>query len=234
MKGHDLSRAANISEESSALAAEGRSFKESPKPNPLSPRTRRAYARFQPGPGAFKVDFALCQPVPWKAKECLRAITVHLGGTFEEIAAAEYEVSQGRIPERPFVLAAQPSLFDPTRAPAGKHTLWAYCHIPNGSTANMAERIESQIERFAPGFKDCILARHISTPEKLQSMDANLIGGDISGGANSLRQFLFRPTVSSYATGMPNLYLCSASTPPGGGVHGMCGYHAARLAIKLL
>ena len=200
--------------------------------NQLKQSTRRAYTRFQPGPGAFKVDYALSDPVPWKATECRRAITVHLGGSFEEIAASEYEVSQGRIPERPFVLLAQPTLFDPTRAPAGKHTLWAYCHIPNGSTTGLTARIESQIERFAPGFKDCILARRISTPENLESMDANLIGGDIGGGANSLRQFFFRPTVRSYATGTTNLYLCSASTPPGGGVHGMCGYHAAKLALR--
>jgi phytoene dehydrogenase-like protein len=205
----------------------------------LTPDTRNAYTRFQPGPGAFKVDYALSEPVPWKAKECSRAITIHLGGTFEEIATSELAVSQGRIPERPFVLAAQPTLFDPTRATAGKHTLWAYCHVPNnwkpnGTDIDMTARIESQIERFAPGFKDCILARHISSPEKLESMDANLIGGDIGGGANSLRQFLFRPSVRNYATGTSNLYLCSASTPPGGGVHGMCGYHAAKLALHRL
>ena len=204
--------------------------------NTLTTHTRTAYGRFQYGPGAFKVDFALSSPVPWKAKECSRAITLHLGGSFEEIAASELAVTQGHIPDRPFVLAAQPTLFDPTRAPTHKHTLWAYCHVPNGwkpdgTDIDMASRIEAQIERFAPGFRDCILARHISSPATLESMDANLIGGDIGGGANSLRQFLFRPTIHSYSTGTPNLYLCSASTPPGGGVHGMCGFHAASLAL---
>ena len=160
------------------------------------------------------------------------AITVHLGGTFEEIAASEYAVAHGRCAERPFVLVAQPTLFDPTRAPAGKHVLWAYCHVPNGSTVDMTERIDAQIERFAPGFRDCILARHVSTPATLEKMDANLLGGDIAGGALSLRQFIFRPTLRGYATGARNLYLCSASTSPGGGVHGMCGYHAAQLALR--
>jgi phytoene dehydrogenase-like protein len=155
-----------------------------------------------------------------------------LGGTFDEIAAAEEEVAQGRCAERPFVLAAQPTLFDPSRAPQGKHVLWAYCHVPNGSTRDMTERIEAQIERFAPGFGDCILARHVSPPATLEAMDANLLGGDISGGAITLRQMFLRPAWRGYATGAPNLYLCSASTPPGGGVHGMCGYHAARYALR--
>ena len=202
--------------------------------NRLTPGDRRAFSHFQYGPGAFKVDFALSEPVPWRAPACLRAITVHLGGTFEEIAASELAVAQGRIPERPFVLAAQPTLFDPSRAPAGKHILWAYCHVPNGSTIDMTSRIESQIERFAPGFRDCILARHISSPSILESMDANLVGGDIGGGALSLRQFLFRPSLRNYATSNPNIFLCSASTPPGGGVHGMCGYHAATQALGRL
>jgi phytoene dehydrogenase-like protein len=193
---------------------------------------RRAFEEFQPGPGAFKIDYALSQPVPWRAQECRRAITVHLGGTFEEIAASEYAVAHGRCAERPFVLLAQPTLFDPTRAPAGQHVLWAYCHVPNGSAFDMTERIDAQIERFAPGFRDCILARHVSTPATLQSMDANLLGGDIAGGALSLRQMIFRPTLRGYATGARNLYLCSASTPPGGGVHGMCGFHAAQLALR--
>ncbi|HKN22589.1 MAG TPA: NAD(P)/FAD-dependent oxidoreductase [Terracidiphilus sp.] len=193
---------------------------------------RRACERFQPGPGAFKIDYALAEPVPWRAQECRRAITVHLGGTLKEIAASEYAVARGRCAERPFVLAAQPTLFDATRAPAGKHVLWAYCHVPNGSTFDMSERIDAQIERFAPGFRDCILARHVSTPAILETMDANLLGGDIGGGALSLRQMIFRPTLRGYATGARNLYLCSASTPPGGGVHGMCGYHAAQLALK--
>ncbi len=198
----------------------------------LQPKFRRAMERFQPGPGTFKIDFALSDPVPWRAPECRRAISVHLGGTFEEIAASEDAVAHNHHPDQPFVLVAQPSLFDPTRAPQGKHVLWAYCHVPNASTVDMSSLIEAQIERFAPGFRDCILARTISSPATLESMDANLIGGDISGGAMTLRQFLFRPTAHHYATGTPNLYLCSASTPPGGGVHGMCGFHAANLAVR--
>lgn len=195
---------------------------------------RLALANFRHGPGAFKIDYALSEPVPWRARECLRAITVHLGGTLEEIAASEHAAAHGREPERPFVLAAQPSLFDPARAPHGKHVLWAYCHVPNGSPFDMTERIEAQIERFAPGFRDCVLARHVSPPALLESMDANLVGGDIGGGAITMRQFFFRPTLRTYATTHPNIYLCSASTPPGGGVHGMCGYHAARMALRRL
>jgi phytoene dehydrogenase-like protein len=198
----------------------------------LQPGLRRAMERFQPGPGTFKIDFALSEPVPWTAIGCRRAISLHLGGTFEEIAASEDPVAQHRHPDRPFVLVAQPSQFDDTRAPLGKHVLWAYCHVPNGSTVDMTGRIEAQIERFAPGFRDCVLARNVSSPALLESMDANLIGGDISGGAMTLRQFLFRPTALHYATGTPNLYICSASTPPGGGVHGMCGFHAANLALR--
>jgi phytoene dehydrogenase-like protein len=200
----------------------------------ISPGYRSVFGKFRQGPGAFKVDFALSEPVPWRAADCRRAITVHLGGTFEEIAASEHEVAHGRVAERPFVLAAQPTLFDSSRAPAGKHVLWAYCHVPNGSTVDMTERIEAQIERFAPGFRDCVLSRRISTPATLETMDANLIGGDIGGGAMNLRQFFLRPTRHNYSTGTPNLYLCSASTPPGGGVHGMCGYHAAKLALRRL
>jgi len=197
----------------------------------LSPGYRRSIERFQRAPGAFKIDYALSEPAPWRAAECRRAITLHLGGTFEEIAAGEYDVCHGRHPERPFVLAAQPTLFDPTRAPEGKHVLWTYCHVPNGSTVDMTDRIEAQIERYAPGFRDCILARHVSSPATLEAMDANLLGGDISGGSMAMRQFLLRPEVRSYSTGARNLYLCSASTPPGGGVHGMCGFHAAKLAL---
>ena len=200
----------------------------------LKPDYRQSLERFQAGPGAFKIDYALSQPVPWRASDCYRAITVHLGGTFEEIAEAEDAVARGLCAERPFVLAAQPTLFDPSRAPERKQVLWAYCHVPNGSTFDMTERIEAQIERFAPGFRDCILARHVSSPARLEAMDVNLIGGDISGGAMTMRQMLFRPNLSGYATGAPNLYLCSASTPPGGGVHGMCGYHAAQLALRTL
>ncbi len=200
--------------------------------NRLTAGFKRTLRRFEHGPGAFKVDYALSQPVPWRAAECRRAITVHLGGTFEQIAAAEDAVTLGRHPEQPFVLVAQPTLFDPSRAPQGKHVLWAYCHVPNGSTIDMTARIEAQIERFAPGFRECILARHVSSPAALQSMDANLVGGDINGGAFTVRQFLFRPSAQNYATGNPNLYLCSSSTPPGGGVHGMCGFHAATLALR--
>jgi phytoene dehydrogenase-like protein len=198
----------------------------------LSAGYKRTIARFKPAPGAFKIDYALSEPVPWRAAECRRAITVHLGGTLEEIAAGEHEVCHGRHPERPFVLVVQPTLFDPSRAPEGKHVLWAYCHVPNGSSVDMTEHIEAQIERYAPGFRDCILARQVASPTVLEATDANLVGGDISGGSMSMRQFLFRPGVRGYSTGTDRLYLCSASTPPGGGVHGMCGFHAARLALR--
>ena len=202
----------------------------------VSPRHRLAFERFLPGPGAFKIDYALAAPVPWRAPECRRAITVHLGGTLEEIAESESAVAQGRCPERPFVLAAQPTLFDPPRAPEGKHILWAYCHVPNATLLEineieMTRRVEAQIERFAPGFRDAILMRRVSSPATLEAMDANLVGGDIGGGAISLRQMIFRPTLRGYTTGARNLFLCSASTPPGGGVHGMCGYHAAQMAL---
>jgi phytoene dehydrogenase-like protein len=195
---------------------------------------RRALSRFRSGPGVFKVDYALSEPIPWRAADCRRAITVHLGGMEEEIAQSELEMSYGQHAERPFVLVTQPSLFDPTRAPAGKHAAWAYCHVPNGSTVAMTRAIENQIERFAPGFRECVLARHISTPAMLEQNDANLIGGDVGGGAMTLWQTLFRPSIRQYATSAANVYLCSASTPPGGGVHGMCGYHAARLALRRL
>jgi phytoene dehydrogenase-like protein len=198
----------------------------------LQPAYRSSLRRYRYGPAAFKIDYALSDPVPWRAQQCRRAVTVHLGGSFEEIAHSEYKTSHGRTAERPFVLVAQPTLFDTTRAPDGKHVLWAYCHVPNGSTVDMTANIEAQIERFAPGFRDCILARHVSSPATLESMDSNLVGGDINGGAISLRQFFFRPGNRNYATSLPKVYLCSASTPPGGGVHGMCGYHAARLALR--
>jgi phytoene dehydrogenase-like protein len=195
---------------------------------------RKRMEEFRYGPGIFKVDYALSSPIPWKSADCLRAATVHLGGSMVEIAASEAAMASDAIAERPFVLLAQPTLFDPSRAPAGKHIAWAYCHVPNGSTCNMLPRIEAQIERFAPGFRDCILARRASSPADLQSMDANLVGGDISGGASDLRQFLFRPTWRQYATSDSRIYLCSSSTPPGGGVHGMCGYNAAKLALRHL
>jgi len=188
---------------------------------------RRALERYRYGPGVFKMDWALDAPIPWHASACARAATVHLGGTLEEIAAWE-----ARFQGRPFVLLAQPSLFDPTRAPAGKHTAWAYCHVPNGSTDDMADAIESQIERFAPGFRGRILARSVLTPDALERRNPNLVGGDIAGGAMNLRQFFLRPTRLHYRTPLAGVYLCSSSTPPGGAVHGMCGYHASRLASR--
>jgi phytoene dehydrogenase-like protein len=200
----------------------------------LRPAFRQTLERFEYGPGTFKVDFALSEPVPWRAAACRRAPTVHVGGSFEEIAASEYAMSHGQHAERPFVLTSQPSLFDATRAPEGKHVLWAYCHVPSGSTVDMTERIEAQIERFAPGFRDCILAKHVSTSAWLERMDANLVGGHLNGGNFTMRQFVFRPGVRQYATGTRGLYLCSSSTPPGGGVHGMCGYHAAQAALRYL
>ena len=200
----------------------------------LSDPYKRQLQRFRYGPGVFKVDYALSDPIPWKASECLRAATVHLGGSFEEIAASEQAVRNGRHADSPFVLLAQPSLFDPSRAPASKHTAWAYCHVPNGSKVDMLKRVEDQVERFAPGFRDCILARRVFSPADLESMDANLVGGDIGGGAMDLRQIVFRPTWRTYATSARDLYICSSSTPPGGGVHGMCGYHAAKMALARL
>ncbi len=195
---------------------------------------RRRLQHWHYGPGGFKVDYALRQPIPWRAVECARAATVHLGGTFSEIAQSEQTMRNGQHAERPFVLLAQPSLFDRTRAPAGMQTAWAYCHVPNGSTFDMLPRLESQIERFAPGFGDCVLARRVFPPAALQSMDANLIGGDINGGSANLRQFLFRPTRRHYATTARDIYICSSSTPPGGGVHGMCGFNAARHALATM
>ncbi|MGC2163484.1 MAG: NAD(P)/FAD-dependent oxidoreductase [Silvibacterium sp.] len=200
----------------------------------LTPQYTKELESFRLGPGAFKLDYALSDAIPWRNPDCCRAATVHIGASFEEIAHSEKEMSEGRIADRPFVLLAQPSLFDPTRAPVGEHTAWAYCHVPNGSTVDMTQRIENQIERFAPGFRDCILARRVSTPADLQAADANLIGGDIGGGTMTLGQVIFRPSRRPYATSDPKIYLCSASTPPGGGVHGMCGYHAATTALRNL
>ena len=191
----------------------------------------RRLQRWKYGPGVFKVDYALREPIPWKAVDCRHAGTVHIAGTFAEFAASEDAMRHGRHAEQPFVLLAQPTLFDPTRAPEGKHVAWAYCHVPNGSTFDMLPRIESQIERFAPGFRDCVLDRRVFSPAALEAMDANLVGGDIGGGAVNLIQFLFRPTGRHYATSAPDIYLCSSSTPPGGGVHGMCGYNAAKRAL---
>ena len=184
--------------------------------------------RFRYGAGVFKIDYALSQPIPWAAPECARAATVHLGGDLDEIVLSERDFSSAR----PFCLLVQPSLFDPTRAPTGKHTAWVYCHVPNGSALDRTQAIEDQIDRFAPGFRDCVLARALSTPAALEAWNPNLIGGDLSGGAMDLGQLLFRPTPSLYRTPLKGLYLCGASTPPGGGVHGMAGYHAARTALR--
>jgi phytoene dehydrogenase-like protein len=200
----------------------------------LSEHYKRQLDTYRYASGVFKVDYALNAPIPWRAPECLRAATVHVGGSLEEIAASEKAVRSGQHADRPFVLLAQPSLFDSSRAPAGKHTAWAYCHVPHASTVNMLEKLEDQIERFAPGFRDCILARRVFPPADLESMDANLVGGDVGGGAMDIRQLLFRPTWRHYATSAPEIYICSASTPPGGGVHGMCGYHAAKMALSRL
>jgi phytoene dehydrogenase-like protein len=200
----------------------------------LRGRYRRGLERYRYGPAAFKLDFALSGPIPWKAAGCARAATVHLGGTLDEIAASEAAVGRGEHPERPFVLLVQPSLFDASRAPAGRHTAWAYCHVPNGSTFDMRARIEAQIERFAPGFRDLVLARSVLTPARLEERNPNYVGGDINGGAQDLGQMFTRPVarIVPYSTPVPGLYICSSSTPPGGGVHGMCGYHAARAALK--
>ena len=195
---------------------------------------RSRLENFRHAPGIFKIDYALSAPIPWRADECKRAGTIHLGGDLDEIAGSEREVADGIIPKRPFVLVAQQSLFDQTRAPGGQHTLWAYCHVPFGCNIDMSERIEAQIERFAPGFRDCILARHKSNPVDLEKSSPNLAGGDISGGAANLWQLMARPVLSPapYRTPIAGFYLCSASTPPGGGVHGMCGYHAAKTALR--
>jgi phytoene dehydrogenase-like protein len=198
----------------------------------FSPGYRESLRRYRYGMGAFKIDWALSSPVPWTAVECKRAATIHLGATLEEISFSERSAWRGEHVERPFVLLAQPSLFDPSRAPEGKHTLWGYCHVPNASTFNMTEKIENQIERFAPGFKDLVIGRSVMPPNELEKRNANLIGGDINGGAADLRQLFLRPTRKMYATSVKGLYICSAATPPGGGVHGMCGYFAARRALK--
>lgn len=183
------------------------------------------------GPGVFKMDWALGAPIPWSNAQCARAATVHVGGDFEAIAASERAVWRGAVAERPFVLLAQPSLFDATRAPAGKHTAWAYCHVPQASGVDMTERIEAQVERFAPGFRATILARSVMGTARLEQGNANLVGGDITGGAQTLQQLFMRPTRQMYRTPLERVYLCSASTPPGGGVHGMCGYYGARAAL---
>jgi phytoene dehydrogenase-like protein len=198
---------------------------------------RRRLERFRHGPGVFKLDAALAGPIPWRSDFVARAGTVHLGGTFEEIAASEAAVASGQVPERPFVLLAQQSLFDPSRAPAGRHTLWAYCHVPNASTADMTEPILREIERHAPGFRARILSLTASGPAALEAYNANNVGGDIAGGRQDLRQLFTRPSFrlfDPYSTPDPSVFICSASTPPGGGVHGMCGHHAALSAERRL
>ena len=193
---------------------------------------RRMLQRYRYGLGAFKMDWALDGPIPWKAEACRRAGTVHIGGTLAEIALAERQAWRGRAPEKPFVILAQPSLFDDTRAPAGKHVLWGYAHVPNGCTVDMTERVEAQIERFAPGFRDLILGRSVMGPAQLESRNANLVGGDVNAGSPVFPQLFLRPTPRLYSTPLDGVYVCSAATPPGGGVHGMCGWFAAQVALK--
>jgi len=200
--------------------------------NALPDAYRRELTRFRYGAGVFKLDWALDAPVPWRDPRWLQAGTLHLAGTMEEVAASEAAVGEAHPAEAPFVLLSQPSLFDATRAPAGKHTLWAYCHVPNGSTVDMTSRIEAQIERFAPGFKNRILARSVMTPADIERHNANCIGGDINGGSGDLRQWFLRPTWRRYATPNRQIYICSSSTPPTGGVHGLCGYFAANVALR--
>jgi phytoene dehydrogenase-like protein len=202
----------------------------------LPERYRRALGRYRYGPGIFKVDWALAGPIPWRAEACRLAGTIHVGGTFEEVADAELAPWQSRHAERPFVLVAQPNVFDATRAPAGNQTAWGYCHVPHASTVDMTERIESQVERFAPGFRELILARHTMNCAEMEQRNPNYIGGDIAGGVTDMWQLFARPVVSLNPYAMPakGLFLCSSSTPPGGGVHGMCGYFAARAALRAL
>ncbi len=195
---------------------------------------RRQLNRYRYGPGVFKIDWALDAPIPFQSSSCRQAGTIHIGNTFEEIAAAELMVWAGKLPERPFVLLAQQSLFDRSRAPAGKHTGWAYCHVPSGSRSNMTDAIEKQVERFAPGFRELILARHIFTAAEMEEFNPNNIGGDIGGGVLDLGQMFTRPALrfSPYRTSARGIYICSSSTPPGGGAHGMCGYNAAKRALR--
>ena len=200
----------------------------------FSPLYKWQLERYRYGMGVFKVDWALNAPIPFTAKECKAAGTVHIGNTITEIADYEQQIWNGKHPEKPFVLLAQPSLFDPSRAPQGKHTAWAYCHVPNGSEKDMTEAIENQVERFAPGFRDTILAKHAMNTGQMEAYNPNYIGGDINGGAFDIGQLFTRPVLrlSPYKTSAKGIYICSSSTPPGGGVHGMCGYHAAKRALK--
>lgn len=197
----------------------------------FTPAFWRELSRYRYGPGIFKVDWALRQPIPWKAKECLKAITVHVCGTLEDIERSELDAWEGRPPTKPFILLAQQSLFDPSRAPDGNHTAWAYCHVPNGWNGSALEAIENQIERFAPGFRDCVLARSTHSAMQMQRWNPNLVGGDVGGGAVTVDQFIARPTLRFYRTSAPDIFMCASSTPPGGGVHGMCGFNAARAAL---
>ena len=202
----------------------------------LPPKYLKSLDRFRYGPGIFKADYALSEPIPWTAEACRKAGTVHVGGTLGEIEEAERATWGRRLHRAPFILVAQQSLCDPSRAPQGKHTAWVYAHVPSGTDGDMSEILEAQMERFAPGFKDCILAKHVMDCSAMEAYNANYIGGDIAGGANSWRQVFLRPTarLNPYTTPADDLFLCSASTPPGGGVHGMCGYHAAQAALKRL
>lgn len=193
---------------------------------------RESLAAYRYGPGVFKMDWALSEPIPWRAKECLRAATVHLGGSLREMADSETAAWYGEAPRKPFVLLSQPSIFDPTRAPAGRHTAWAYCHVPNGWRGSAAAQIEAQIERFAPGFRECILARAMHNPNQMQQWNENLVGGDLNGGVYDPIQFVLRPSWRRYRTPLRRVYLCSSSTPPGGSVHGMCGYYGAKWALS--
>ena len=202
----------------------------------LPGRYRRRLEAYRYGPAAFKIDWALSGPVPWTASECARAGTVHLGGSMAEIADAEREVWLGHHPDKPFALLSQPSLFDPSRAPEGRHTVWAYCHVPNGSRVDVTDRIEAQVERFAPGFRERILKRSVRPPAVLEEYNPNCVGGDINGGVQDLGQLFSRPArmLDPYSIPSTDIYICSSSTPPGGGVHGMCGYFAARAALRRL
>jgi phytoene dehydrogenase-like protein len=200
----------------------------------LPPGYRRQLENYRYGPGVFKLDWALSEPIPWRAAACRRAGTVHLGPTLDEMALSERVIWQGKVAERPYTLVTQQSLFDDSRAPVGQHTGWAYCHVPNGSTVDMTAAIEAQIERFAPGFRDTILARHTMSTHDFQQYNPNYIGGDINGGVQNWRQLFTRPVprLNPYTTPLPNVFLCSSATPPGGGVHGMCGYHAAQTVLR--
>jgi phytoene dehydrogenase-like protein len=200
----------------------------------LTPKFQRKLEKYRFGPAAYKIDWALSQPIPWRSAECSQAATLHLGGSAEEISASEGQVWNGSVAKKPFVLLSQPSLFDPSRAPGERQTAWAYCHVPNGFELDVTDLIEAQVERFAPGFRDCILGRSVMNPNQLEAHNRNLVGGDIAAGVMDFGQLFFRPTNRFYATSDKRLFLCSASTPPGPGVHGMCGYYAAKAALEAM